>query len=706
MRVADLIAKYDLPPELSDLYARRRIETLNNTQVAALDAGLLAGRNLLVSAPTSSGKSLVGEILTVSHAGNGLTIYLVSHKALARQVQQAFEQYSADAAPLLRAGLLTGDADQVTGRWDSFDVVVATYEKFYASVLADPGCLHHVRAVVADEVQIVGEPGRGAPIELLLTQLARAKPRVQVLALSATVSNVAALAAWIDATVVQTTERVPPLDHEIWVPGQRLVVRDGRLVSISQAVDPRNVRTLVSSVIDARQGPIAIMATMRKDVFPLAKKIADLFPVKEDFPTQIVEDFLLTGNDAPQVSELAALLRRGIGTHTADLSVQQRAVVEYAYLKGLLSVVVATPTIVAGINLPIRTVIYPSMERWAGKTELISLAEYTNGSGRAGRLGYHDRGTSIIVAESVLQARALYRKYITAQLEPVTSQLGDRSPAYVLLHLLASAGSTGATLGELVTLGGTSFWGLEGRDSGERAARIRGLLEAGLADESLKRCVERHGDRLFATDLGRVVATTSLDPAACAEAHEALLRFEEQIAVGDDHDTAARTLLAGLCVATSMNGHLAPVGKNRRPLVANLRDNLGPILRAPFRMNKSEPISGASTPYDRRAHGAAAPQRRSLGADRAAVAAAAQAQVPVSRSKARGRTPSPHGHPLRAEDGHPVGGPSSGDGVRIGDHVLAPPAGLAGSQSVGAAPSRAPREVARRGQDRLVEGPR
>ena len=172
---------------LTDRLSAWGISALTDVQVRALDAGIADGRSMIVSAPTSTGKTLVGEIAVLSALRAGVrAIYLVSHKALADQKYLDFISRFGERAPepIASVGLNTGD--RAEGDIDAL-LMVATYEKALGLILT--GQLNPADAlIVADELQILGEPGRGPEIETLCAVFRR-RGLKQFVALTATVSD-------------------------------------------------------------------------------------------------------------------------------------------------------------------------------------------------------------------------------------------------------------------------------------------------------------------------------------------------------------------------------------------------------------------------------------------------------------------------------------------------------------------------------------
>ena len=194
---------------LTDRLRALGIRELTDVQVRALRAGIADGRSMIVSAPTSSGKTLVGEIAVLTALRADVrAIYLVSHKALADQKYLDFLSRFGELAtePIASVGLNTGDrAEGDIGA----QLMVATYEKALGLILT--GQLQPTNAlIVADELQILGEPGRGPEIEALCAVL-RQRGIKQFVALTATVENPEELAGWMNCELVRSYHRDVPL---------------------------------------------------------------------------------------------------------------------------------------------------------------------------------------------------------------------------------------------------------------------------------------------------------------------------------------------------------------------------------------------------------------------------------------------------------------------------------------------------------------
>ena len=251
--------------QLKESLQRWGFEQLTDIQQRALAAGVASGKSLVVCAPTSSGKTLVGEIAVLHALRRGhRCLYLVSHKALADQKYTDFEtRFSSEASnPFGTVGLSTGDREE--GDLQA-DILIATYEKGLVLVLTgqiDPGN----SVVVADELQIIGEETRGPNIETLCAIL-RQRGMTQFLALTATVENPDDLAAWMCCSLVQSHTRDVDLQQEIWYQGQGYGVTFGQ--KLGKHLDPMDrcpsdTLDAVDYLLDRDRAPILVFTESRR----------------------------------------------------------------------------------------------------------------------------------------------------------------------------------------------------------------------------------------------------------------------------------------------------------------------------------------------------------------------------------------------------------------------------------------------------------
>ena len=193
------------------------IPRLNQLQLDAInDFGILRGDHVVASAPTSSGKTMLGELAAIRGALDGRrALFLMPLKALVndklRQFQRVYGPFgirtieatgeTADITPLLRA---------------HYDIALLTYEKFAAIALTHPHVLEQVGTIVIDEVQMIADQSRGANLEFLLTLLRmrrRDGSEPQVIALSAVIGDTNGLERWLGGRLLRRVERPVPLDE-------------------------------------------------------------------------------------------------------------------------------------------------------------------------------------------------------------------------------------------------------------------------------------------------------------------------------------------------------------------------------------------------------------------------------------------------------------------------------------------------------------
>jgi helicase len=170
------LAAFGFPPQLLAAWGET-IQELNSLQLAAINEyGVLNGDNLLVSAPTSSGKTMIGELAALrSILDRRRALFLLPLKALVNDKQRQFQRlYSAFGVRTIEA---TGETDDITPVLrGQYDMALLTYEKFAAIALAYPHVLNQVGTIVVDEVQMIADASRGANLEFLLTLIRMAAP--------------------------------------------------------------------------------------------------------------------------------------------------------------------------------------------------------------------------------------------------------------------------------------------------------------------------------------------------------------------------------------------------------------------------------------------------------------------------------------------------------------------------------------------------
>ncbi len=357
-RVESSIKVKDLPlhPELKKILLTR-LDELLPVQALSVKAGLLESNNQLIVSATATGKTLVGELAGIQNirGGRGKMLYLVPLVALANQKYGDFtKRYSSLAASSLRIGTsrIIKDARGIRTSLSS-DIIVGTYEGVdFVIRSGNKNALGSIGTVVIDEVHMLEDKERGHRLDGLIARLKFIAPNAQFIYLSATVGKPQWLAEKLGAALIEFEERPVPIErHLIFAPEyekKRLIERLAR-----QEYDKKSSKGF--------RGQTIVFTNSRRNCEILAN----------------------------------GLVIKAMPYH-AGLSYHERKKVEEKFGKGELPVVVTTAALAAGVDFPASQVIFESL---AMGIEWLTVREFQQMLGRAGRPDYHDVGIVVLLAD-------------------------------------------------------------------------------------------------------------------------------------------------------------------------------------------------------------------------------------------------------------------------------------------------------------------
>lgn len=446
----DEIVTHGAPTQLVEAL-RAEIPDLTEIQGKAVEAGLFSARvNLLVAAPTSSGKTLIAEMALISPAlrdKKRRSLFLVPYRALADEhYETLIRRYDSQAAVVISTGDWS-EFDQEVRRMD-FNVCVMTYEKLAGLLIQEPEYLEAIDTIAVDEVQMVADPQRGPGLEVLLTRILQSPSRL--ICLSASLGALDGFDSWLRATVITATERPIPLtEGAIAFTGDAILLEGGELHRRELVPVCPSKEALITSLarhyVDNKQQIVIFRNTVRESLTTLGRVTAGLVAVGLDDTTA---GDLATLDETDVVAALRQSMASGAALHNADMTTAERRVVERAFAHGRVQVLVSTPTLSMGVNLPCDVVLIADQHRpvprpngsW-GRVAL-TVTEYRNAAGRAGRLGKRLGGMSLLVADEVGERDVLIRDYVQAESEQLQSKIPARDFNDLVFTLLCSRVAT------------------------------------------------------------------------------------------------------------------------------------------------------------------------------------------------------------------------------------------------------------------------
>lgn len=383
------------------------------------------GKGVLVAAPTGAGKTVVGEFAAYYALQSGKKcFYTTPIKALSNQKYSEFvAKFGED-----RVGLLTGDTS-ING---DAEILVMTTEVLRNMLYAGSNTLTNLGCVVMDEVHYLADKFRGAVWEEVLIHLMES---VQVISLSATVSNAEEFGEWLgevrgQTDVILSEHRPIPLYQHVLInsslidlfsqPGkinpeilalEREAMRKVRIprnrreqwgaqesrLSRAEIMEKLNRENLLPAItfIFSRMGCDAAVKQCLTAGLKLTntEERAEILATASRYTANLPEEDL----EVLGYREWITALERGIAAHHAGLLPSFKNAVEDLFQRGLVKAVFATETLALGINMPARTVVLEKLTKWNGEAHVpITPGEYTQLTGRAGRRGIDIEGNAVV----------------------------------------------------------------------------------------------------------------------------------------------------------------------------------------------------------------------------------------------------------------------------------------------------------------------
>jgi ATP-dependent RNA helicase DOB1 len=408
-------------------------------------ASIERNESVLVSAHTSAGKTVVAEYAIAQCLNNNQrVVYTSPIKALSNQ---KYREFSADFGDV---GLMTGD---VTIN-PTATCLVMTTEILRSMLYRGSEIMREVAWVVFDEVHYMRDKARGVVWEETIILL---PDKVRYVFLSATIPNAMQFAEWITKThsqpchVVYTDFRPTPLQHYLFPAasdGIHLVVdengnfREENFQKAMSAIadthgdDPNDANAkfvrrknklgvakggnrkpqsdiykIVKMIMLKNYNPVIVFSFSKRECEEYALQMSQLTFNDESEKALVlkvfnsaIETLSKEDQELPQIQHILPLLKRGIGVHHSGLLPLLKETIEILFQEGLIKVLFATETFSIGLNMPAKTVVFTSVEKFDGiRSRFVTSSEFIQMSGRAGRRGLDERGIVIMMVDSKLE---------------------------------------------------------------------------------------------------------------------------------------------------------------------------------------------------------------------------------------------------------------------------------------------------------------
>ncbi|CED85133.1 DNA/RNA helicase MER3/SLH1, DEAD-box superfamily [Phaffia rhodozyma] len=406
-----------------------RFGAFNRVQSRCLQATLHSDENLVICAPTGSGKTVIFELAIIrllETTGSGKAVYLAPTKALCSEKANDWNKKFAGIG--VQCVELTGDTDmsgQAFKGVQNARVIVTTPEKWDSvtrwkntASARESMIANHISLLLIDEVHILREK-RGAVLEVVVSRM-KALNSVRVVALSATVPNVEDVGRWlrpmagteisdINSGVQSQTAKVFKFDDEYRpCPLKKVIIAYPKKDTTNHFIFAKFLETKVFELltIHAEGKPILVFCPTRVSTMSCADQLAKQYGEEADRGNKLPWSRLQSPLGVFQNARLQKIAPKGICFHHGGLLLDDRRLVEASYLSGAIKVIVCTSTLAVGINLPAHTVVVLGTKMFSGE----GMVDYSDLDmlqmiGRAGRPQFDTSGLALIMTDTSSQLK-------------------------------------------------------------------------------------------------------------------------------------------------------------------------------------------------------------------------------------------------------------------------------------------------------------
>ena len=505
---------------LNQLLDYLNIKELYPPQKEAIEV-IERNESLLMSVPTAAGKTVVAYNALMKAVKEGKKgMFLVPLRALAWEKVTELRDICKNILNGAKIGVSVGDFDKVRGL-SKYDIIVATSERADSLIRHNPSWLTEVGCLVSDEIHLINDSNRGPTLEVTLSKFREINPDIQIIGLSATVSNSKEIAKWLEATLVKSDFRPVPLKKGICIANE--IEWDG---SEFKRIDIDGTEGIA---LDNLPDQCLVFVNTRRSAEAQAKRLGMLIGKRltseETEALKTYTNELKSGADEVTSvdSNLTKLIERGVAYHHAGLTNRQRQLIEKGFREKRIKALCATPTLAAGVNLPAKRVIIRDLTRWDSSfqsNQPLPVLEIQQMLGRAGRPGFDVDGEGVLIAKNDEQKTHIVETYFEGETEPVLSRLGSEPALRThLLSLIASG--TISTTEEMHSFLKKTLFGAQGElwRTQHRINKVLDFLEKedlieieGKIDGEFIPANASVQEKLKATAFGKKVSQLYIDP--------------------------------------------------------------------------------------------------------------------------------------------------------------------------------------------------